>query len=404
MTIFFNNLFLFIIILLVACSSDDYESVRIGNQVWMARNLNRDIGGSFCYDNDSLNCEKYGRHYTWKAAQNACPEGWRLPTHADFRELEKNAEGNDRENVASVLKSAEWESSETKNGFNAIPAGYGYYMLHFLDEKNKMKFVSLSRTSMFWSSTGSDSIAELWYLTHGEKEIFYSRSSFMNYGLFAVSVRCVKNNGGAATLSKSDSIAMFEKNRLIEFWERKTMIPYFQSCSERGYGDFNNYIRFPNNKYPFYIDNDLFCPNNWPCGDISECQKFCKGPNGEYYVLHGYLHKDKITRYNLENNVEKKENVLPYARYIAKRIECQDSGVNIVYYKSIGKRHSYMLSHLIDSILSDSNIKRILKNVPNDTVKEQKDTESVNHSQNKNNLELLYDDGDSEFFSYDKFQ
>ncbi|WP_173475587.1 FISUMP domain-containing protein [Fibrobacter succinogenes] len=67
---------LFISLLLAACSSENYESVSIGNQVWMARNLNRDIGGSFCYDNDSLNCEKYGRLYTWKAAQNACPEGW----------------------------------------------------------------------------------------------------------------------------------------------------------------------------------------------------------------------------------------------------------------------------------------------------------------------------------------
>ena len=109
-------------LLLAACSSEDYESVRIGNseedesvrignQVWMAHNLNRDIGGSFCYDNDSLNCEKYGRLYTWKAAQYACPEGWRLPTHADFRELEKNAMDVDSGNVASVLKSSEWEPS-----------------------------------------------------------------------------------------------------------------------------------------------------------------------------------------------------------------------------------------------------------------------------------------------------
>ena len=70
--------FLLVVLFLAACSSEEDESVRIGNQVWMARNLNRDIGGSFCYDNDSLNCEKYGRLYTWKAAQYACPEGWRV--------------------------------------------------------------------------------------------------------------------------------------------------------------------------------------------------------------------------------------------------------------------------------------------------------------------------------------
>ncbi|MCQ2053241.1 MAG: hypothetical protein MJZ03_04840 [archaeon] len=381
---------LFISLFLAACSSEDYESVRIGNsedyesvrignQVWMTRNLNRDIGGSFCYDNDSLNCEKYGRLYTWKAAQNACPEGWRLPTHADFRELEKNAMGIDSGNVASVLKSSEWESSGKKNAFNAIPAGYGYFTLHFADEYEKMKFIAQSGASMFWSSTGSDSIAELWYLAQGEKEIFYSRSSFMNYGLFALSVRCVKNNSAIAILSKNDSLAMLEKEQLIEYWERKTMSPYFQSCSESGNGDFNNYIRFPNNKYPFYINNDLFCPNNRPCGDIPECQKFCKGPNGEYYVLHGYLHEDKITRYNLKENLEKKENTLPYARCLAKRIECLDSGVNVVYYKSIKERRK-------------------------GSIKVQLDTERVDHPQNKDNQELQYDDGDSEFFSYDKFQ
>ena len=172
---------LFISLLLAACSSEDYESVRIGNQVWMARNLNRDIGGSFCYDNDSLNCEKYGRLYTWNAAQYACPEGWRLPTHADFRELEKNAVGVDSGNVASVLKSIEWESSGKKNGFNAIPAGYGFYTFRFYQyiKEKKMDFISLSGTSMFWSSTGSDSIAELWYLTRGEDKFFYSRIAFI---------------------------------------------------------------------------------------------------------------------------------------------------------------------------------------------------------------------------------
>ncbi|WP_173475588.1 hypothetical protein [Fibrobacter succinogenes] len=265
--------------------------------------------------------------------------------------------GVDSGNVASVLKSRGWESSGKKNGFNAIPAGYGYFTLHFADEHEKMKFIAQPGASMFWSSTGSDSIAELWYLTQGEKEIFYSRSSFMNYGLFALSVRCVKNNSAVATLSKNDSLAMLEKEQLIEYWERKTMSPYFQSCSESGNGDFNNYIRFPNNKYPFYINNDLFCPNNWPCGDVPECQKFCKGADDKYYILHGepYFRLGWISKFNLKENRYEKYIELaddPFDIKHAKRIECSSTGVNVVYYKS----------------------------------KER------------------YDDGDPEFFSYDKFQ
>lgn len=344
MNSFLIKYFLFIFLLLVACSSDDYESVRIGNQVWMARNLNRDIGGSFCYDNDSLNCEKYGRLYTWKAAQNACPEQWRLPTHADFLELEKNAEGIDSGNVASVLKSPKWESSGKKNGFNAIPAGYGFFTFRFylyIKEK-KMEFVSQSGTSMFWSSTGVDSIAELWYLTQGEKDFFYSRSSFMNYGLFILPVRCIKSDSNVANLSKNDSIAMLEKRHLIEYWEQTTMRPYFQSCSERIGNNFLNYFRFlPPRKETFYINNDLLCPNNWPCGDVPECQKFCKGADDKYYVLHGdpyYYALGWISKFNLKEN--RSENYIKlsddgsFDTKHAKRIECTSDGVNVVYYQS----------------------------------------------------------------------
>lgn len=360
MRMYLSKIILFTIILfLAACSSEDYESVRIGNQVWMARNLNRDIGGSFCYDNDSLNCEKYGRLYTWKAAQYACPEGWRLPTHADFRELEKNAVGIDSGNAASVLKSSEWESSGKKNGFNAIPAGYGFYTFRFYQyiKEKKMDFISQSGTSMFWSSTGSDSIAELWYLTRGEDNFFYSRSSFMSYGLFVLPVRCIKNDSNIAVLSKSDSVAILEKMRLVEYWEKSTMRPYFQSCSERAGGNYLNYFRFPPHKETFYIDNNLYCPDNWPCGDVPECQKFCKGVDDKYYILHGepYFRLGWISKFNLKENRYEKYIELaddPFDIKHAKRIECSSTGVNVVYYKS----------------------------------KER------------------YDDGDSEFFSYDKFQ
>ena len=101
---FFATLFVLLLMpLFMACSNDEkqslnknFESVRIGDQIWMAKNIDADVSGSFCYNNDLLNCKKYGRLYTWDAAQNVCPEGWRLPTENDFRQLRENARSIDK--------------------------------------------------------------------------------------------------------------------------------------------------------------------------------------------------------------------------------------------------------------------------------------------------------------------
>lgn len=56
----------------------------------MLANLGVETAASYCYDDEPSNCERYGRLYTWAAAQKACDSlgsTWRLPSMEDWKKL-----------------------------------------------------------------------------------------------------------------------------------------------------------------------------------------------------------------------------------------------------------------------------------------------------------------------------
>ena len=122
-----------------ARDNQTYKTVVIGNQTWMAQNLNYNMENSSCYNDNPDNCAKYGRLYTVDAAMNACPSGWHLPSEYEWDTL-MNAVGG-RDVAGKMLKSESgWElyNGVDEYGFTAVPAGYYDISIYDLEGKSAL--------------------------------------------------------------------------------------------------------------------------------------------------------------------------------------------------------------------------------------------------------------------------
>jgi len=117
-------------------NSQEYKTVKIGGQTWMAKNLNIEAGTSWCYDEDPANCETYGRLYDWETAKTVCPTGWKLPDTAAWNKLSVavggSKQGNSWRDAGTKLKSkngwSDLDNGSSGNGtddygFSALPSG-----------------------------------------------------------------------------------------------------------------------------------------------------------------------------------------------------------------------------------------------------------------------------------------
>jgi uncharacterized protein (TIGR02145 family) len=176
-----------------ACSSEgdkdlvNYKTVKIGSQIWMAENMNRDISGSKCYNDSEANCDIYGRLYDWNAARLVCPSGWHLPSDEEWTQLTDYVGGSATAGIKLKAKNG-WNSlkGESGNGtddfgFSALPGGYG---------PSNDNFYSLGYYGNWWSTTESDSTTA-YYRNMSFNDVDVSR--FATYKIWFHSVRCLKD-------------------------------------------------------------------------------------------------------------------------------------------------------------------------------------------------------------------
>ena len=207
-----------------------YKFVTIGSQTWMAENLNYEAKGSFCYEDEDSDdsveyCERYGRLYTWASAmdsagvfstnskscgnndsdndtlcapiypvQGICPEGWHLPSSAEWDTLFV-AMGSEK-NAAKKLKSktgwTENGNGSDDYGFSALPGGAAFDYSSYTGEPY---YKYAGSQAFFWSSTeydrGSAFSKHLLSEWVGSVPMGWVSSNDGKKSLF--SVRCVRN-------------------------------------------------------------------------------------------------------------------------------------------------------------------------------------------------------------------
>lgn len=163
----------------------DYKTVKIGDQVWMAENLAYlpEVSPSgvisvidphnYVYEYEGTDIQEaksttnygtYGVLYNWPSAQIACPDGWHLPSNAEWIELLMHL-GMDYESASAeegmcdcdtmvskklkLIGTNYWNGlnigATNESGFSGIPGGY--YEYYYLS------FSGLGTTGIWWSST-----------------------------------------------------------------------------------------------------------------------------------------------------------------------------------------------------------------------------------------------------------
>ena len=182
-----------------------YRTVTIGNQTWMAENLNYKTENSYCYNDSAENCAKYGRLYTWPDAMKVCPEGWHLPDTTEWNALLYGTVGDIAvvgiDEVGRNIRSKNgWLEQGTGGGdatdalgFTVLPGGSG----------DSSSYNGKGYNAVFWTATSYNDL-------HGYDFGVNNRNAFgfsiENKGYFG-SVRCLKGEPVGASSSSSFAVS-----------------------------------------------------------------------------------------------------------------------------------------------------------------------------------------------------
>lgn len=179
-----------------------YPTVCIGEQVWMAKNLNW-AGAGTCYNGSASLCTTFGRLYTWaevmdgadttsaspSGVRGICPQGWHVPSLAEWQKLVTHLGGSAV--AGGKLKSTDniWNQpnigATNETEFAALPAG--------LYDSDDGAYEAGTYWAVMWSTTQNTSNTDPYYYTLELRDSNTGANLYENNGSDRVSCRCVKD-------------------------------------------------------------------------------------------------------------------------------------------------------------------------------------------------------------------
>lgn len=210
---------------------NEYKTVKIGNQLWMAENLRvtRYNNGDpitdgtgfgnysamrqpklyFNYNDAPANVAKYGRLYTWFVIadeRGVCPPGWSIPDINDWQKLSTHLDAltialsdlgigqKEMSAVSGGMMKTEG-TIESKTGIWKAPNGGATNISNLSIVPAGLRdpsgaFDGLGYNAAFWSLTSNDDNNAQMFYCHFFNEGFFTNSFDKKSGY---SVRCIKN-------------------------------------------------------------------------------------------------------------------------------------------------------------------------------------------------------------------
>jgi TolB protein len=166
-----------------ARDSRSYPVVRLGTQLWMARNVAFSTNDSSCYQNAAA-CDESGRLYTWDAALQACPDGWHLPTDEEWIALETHLGMSEEDTKKTGARGKDQGANMRSGGSSGLQMPISGY------RRPTGEFVRAGERAAFWTATEANQ-EDAWHRDIRSDVGTVYRSPVTK--TYALSVRCIRS-------------------------------------------------------------------------------------------------------------------------------------------------------------------------------------------------------------------